>query len=146
MKILHTQIWRNLGVILWYCSCINYLIVVSFIRNFCVPESTTISNPPLSYGFIISLCRSLTEISINILGRTSFQFDYGLTTFTTSLETHDVLTLGWEIIRSKNLLSIVFYGITYWTNSHLFQCNFSIGGIFTLIYCPIIAKLHALLR
>ena len=47
---------------------------VSLVRNFYVNESTTLSNPPLLYDFIISLCIYLTEISIGTFGKTSFYF------------------------------------------------------------------------
>ena len=93
VQISHLQILRNLGVILRTCDGINYLNDVSLISTFCVTESTTLSSPQFSDGFIISLCRFLTEISINLFGKTSFWFDSGFKTVTTALDTNDGFTL-----------------------------------------------------
>ena len=41
---------------------------------------------------------------------------------------------------------LVFYCIISWLNSNFFQGNFSIGGIYDLILCPLLTKLHADLR
>ena len=72
------------------------------------------------------------EISINIFGKTSFWFDYGLKTTTTSLETHDGLELGWYIIH----LIIYFLIILVWyyilSNLSLISVyNFPLGIFFS---------------
>ena len=61
MQRSHSQIWRNLGVILRTCIGINDLNVVSLISTLFVTESTALAKPPFSNGFIISLCRSLQK-------------------------------------------------------------------------------------
>ena len=113
MQSSHPQIWRNLGVILLTCGGINDRIVVSVTSNFCVTKSTTLSKPSLSDGFITSLCWSLTYISINFVGKTSFWFDSGLKTVKKLLDTHDGLTLVWDSIHSTisslNRFVIVLY-------------------------------------
>ena len=98
MQSPHPQILRNLGVILRTCGGIKNLHVVSLISNFYVTELATLTIPPLLDGFIISLWRYPTEISINIFGKKSYWFDSGLKKVTTSLDTHNGLTLGWDSI------------------------------------------------
>ena len=68
------------------------------LSRICVTESTTLSKPPFSYDFIISLCIYLTKISINIFENKIF--DSGFKIINISLETNDGLILGWKIIHS----------------------------------------------
>ena len=89
MQTLQPQIWRHLGVILQICGDINKLNVVLFISTFCVTESTTPSKPPFSDYFIISLCRSQSEIFIIIFGVTLFWFHFGIKSVITLLDTYD---------------------------------------------------------
>ena len=144
MQSLHPQIWRNMGVILRTCGGINDLNIVSFIGTLCITESTTLSISPFSDGLIIPLCICLTEISIDIFGKTPFWFNYGLETLTTSLETHDGLTLGWEITNSTLSYLNIFVMVLH-IEQHIisFSVKNSIWGIFALILCPLLTKLRA---
>ena len=121
-------------------------MVLSFISTLYVTESTTLVNPPLSYSFIISLCISLTEISINAFVKTSFWFDSGFKTVTTSIDTHDGLTLGLDSIYSTiyylNLFVVVLYlEIPLVT----FRVVISIRNIYAPIFFPLLTKLRAAL-
>ena len=135
MKSSSPQIWRILGVILRTCGGINNLNVVSIISTFCVTESTTIGNPQLSNCFIVSLCRSLTEISNNIFDKTSFWFYCGYKTMTNLLERNDSFTLGWDSIPSTKYSLDSFVIVLYLEKPLIdFRVIFSIRNISALFF------------
>ena len=130
MKILHSQIWGNLGVILRTCGSINNLNVVSLISNFCVAESATLSNPHFPDGFIISLCISLTERSINIFGKLPFDLIMVLKPWLHHLK--HMMDWHWyeKLSIQQFLLSVVFYCVISLATSRCFQGNFFHQGYF----------------
>ena len=143
MQSSHPKIWRNLGVILWTFGGIKDLNVVSFISTLCVIESTTLANPPFSNIFIISLCRYLTEISINIFGNTSFIFDSGFKTVTTLLDTNDGFDIGMIKYPFNNSFSWWFFIVFYFESTIIdFRGEFTIRDISALIFCPLVTKLR----
>ena len=146
MQSSHPQIWRNLIVISQTCGGINDFNVVSLINNLCTTESTTLANPLFLDGFFIAFCRYITEIFVNIFGNNSFWFNPGFITVTTSLDIHDGLTLGWYIMYSKFLISIVLF--LYYILSGLSLLlgeAFYIRDMSDLIFFPLLAKLCAAL-
>ena len=84
--------------------------------------------------------------SIHIFVNTSFWFDSGFKTVTTSLDTHDGLALGWDIthpiIYSINIFAIVLY---LEQTLIAFRVKFSMSNIHALIISPLITKLRSAL-
>ena len=146
-QISHLKNWHNLGVILRTCGCINYLNIVSLISTSCVTYSTSLANPLPSNIFIISLCKSLTEISINIFEDNYFISDFWFKTVKESLDTHDGLTLGWKSINPRTS-SINNFDILLILEQPLidYSKSFSIRDISAFIFCPLLTKLHTALR
>ena len=139
MKISHPWIWPNLGVILWTYRGINDLNIISLLMNLCAIESATLSKPPLSDGFIVSFCRSLTEISLNVLVKTYFWLDSWFETVTPSLEKHGGLALVWESIHSKIYSPKTFVIVLNIYKSLIdFRVILAIMDISTLILCPLL--------
>ena len=84
---------------------------------------------------------------IRIFVKNSLWFYYGLKTMTASLDTNDVLTLGWEIIHQNIYYINHFFMVLYLEQPLIyFSVKFPFG-IFLLLYPPppLIIKLRAAL-
>ena len=96
----------NLWWYKWHKCCINYHYFLC--RRINNTHQTTILR-----FFLVSLCRSLTEIYIYLFGKTFFWFDSMFKTVTELLDTHDVLSFVWDSIHStiSSLNSFLMYYI-----------------------------------
>ena len=93
---------------------------------------------------IVIFIMKLTRISpFTFLGGNLFIFDSGLKTGTTSLDTHYVLTLGWDSIHST-FNSLNSFVILLYLEIHIidFRVNFTIRDISDLIFCLLFTNLY----